>query len=84
MMSADMTARDLRWRSETKEEAAAGLAERLGTVRAYIRRYVVVSDDQATAITLWAAHTHAIDAADCTPYLHVTAATARAGKTRHL
>ena len=56
----------------------------LAAVCAFVRRYVVVSDDQAVAATLWAAHTHAIEAADCTPYLHVTAATKRAGKTRLL
>ena len=56
----------------------------LTAVCAFVRRYVVLSDDQAVAATLWAAHTHAIEAADCTPYLHVTAATKRAGKTRLL
>ena len=56
----------------------------LSAVCAFARRYVVLSDHQAVAVTLWTAHTHAIDAADCTPYLHVTAATKRAGKTRLL
>jgi hypothetical protein len=60
------------------------LAEILHDVRAYLVRYVVVTPEQAIAITLWAAHTHAIAAADCTPYLHVTSATKRAGKTRLL
>ena len=59
-------------------------ASTLSNVRTYIRRYVVVSADQATAIALWAAHTHVLDAADCTPYLQVTSATPRAGKTRLL
>ena len=35
-------------------------------------------------VALWVAHTHAIDAAECTPYLHATSATKRAGKTRLL
>ena len=56
----------------------------LTAVCGFVRRYVVLSDDQSVAATLWAAHTHAIEAADCTPYLHVTAATKRAGKTRLL
>lgn len=60
------------------------LAAVLIALRRYIRRYVVVTADQATATTLWAAHTHAIEAADCTAYLHVTSATPRAGKTRLL
>ena len=54
----------------------------LSAVCAFVRRYVVLSDHQATAVALWVAHTHAIDAAACTPYLHVTAGTKRAGKTR--
>lgn len=49
-----------------------------------IRRYVVLSEDQLVAIALWVAHTHAIAAAECTPYLQVTSATKRAGKTRLL
>ena len=60
------------------------VAALLSAVCAFVRRYVVLSDHQVVAVTLWAAHTHAIDAADCTPYLHVTAATKRAGKTRLL
>lgn len=54
-------------------------------VERYLRRYVVVTDEQAIAITLWVAHTHAIfDAADCTPYLSIQSATRQAGKTRLL
>jgi hypothetical protein len=45
---------------------------------------VVLSDDQTTTVALWTAHTHAIDAADCTGYLQITSATKRAGKTRLL
>jgi hypothetical protein len=60
------------------------LADLLHDLRAFIRRYVVLTDDQALAVTLWTAHTHAITAADCTPYLQVTSATKRAGKTRLL
>lgn len=64
--------------------AAPTLAMTLHDVRVYIRRYVVVTDDQAVAIALWCAHTHAIEAADCTPYLQITSATKRSGKTRLL
>ena len=60
------------------------LATVLTKVEHFIRRYVVLNDDQAVAVTLWVAHTHVLDAADCTPYLQVTSATARAGKTRLL
>jgi len=64
--------------------AAVALSAALRDVWAFIRRFVVLTKDQATAVTLWVAHTHAIVAADCTPYLQVTSATKRAGKTRLL
>ena len=35
-------------------------------------------------VTLWTAHTHAIEAFDCTAYVQVTSATAESGKTRLL
>ncbi|MCH7576762.1 MAG: bifunctional DNA primase/polymerase, partial [Chloroflexi bacterium] len=57
------------------------LAPLLGDVLAYIRQYVVLSDAQADAITLWVAHTHALDAAESTPYLAITSAEKRSGKT---
>jgi Protein of unknown function (DUF3631) len=56
----------------------------LDALFAFVRRFVVLSDDQAAAIALWIAHTHAFEAADCTPYLHVHSAEKRSGKTRLL
>lgn len=67
-----------------RKRPLAALLTLLITIENYVRRYVVLTDHQAIAITLWTAHTHAIDAADCTPYLHVGSATKRAGKTRLL
>ena len=64
--------------------APIDLAALLATLIIWVRRYVVVTDAQAIAIVLWSAHTHAIEAADCTPYLQITSATKRAGKTRLL
>ena len=43
-----------------------------------------MTEAQAYAVALWVAHTYAIDAADVTPYVHITAASKRAGKTRLL
>jgi Protein of unknown function (DUF3631) len=54
----------------------------LTDLQRFLRRYVVMSDAQADATTLWIAHTHAIDAAEATPYLAVTSAEKRSGKTR--
>ena len=66
------------------ETAPVTLAALLNDIEGFIRRFVVLSDDQAVAVTLWTAHTRAIDAFDCTPYLQITSATARTGKTRLL
>jgi hypothetical protein len=59
-------------------ELAATLAE----VAVYVRRYVVLTEAQLVAVVLWIAHTHAIDAAEQSPYLAITSATKRSGKTR--
>ena len=59
-------------------------ADLLDKVESFVRRYVVLTDSQATAVALWAAHTHALDAFDCTPYLSVTSADKQSGKTRLL
>jgi hypothetical protein len=64
--------------------AATLLRSTLLALQIFIRRYVVLNDHQAVVLVLWVAHTHAIDAADCTPYLQITSATKRAGKTRLL
>jgi hypothetical protein len=54
----------------------------LDDVHRFLRRFVVMSDAHADAITLWMAHTHAIEAAEATPYLAVTSAEKRSGKSR--
>lgn len=60
------------------------LPEILFGVMHFLRSYVVLSREQQIVLALWTAHTHAIEAADCTPYLQITSATAEAGKTRLL
>jgi hypothetical protein len=50
----------------------------------YVRRFVVLSEDQLTAIALWIAHTHAFAAAMATPYLAISSAEMESGKTRLL
>jgi hypothetical protein len=59
-------------------------AELLERLVWFIRRYVALSEDQALLIALWIVHTHALDAADTTPYLNVKSAEKRSGKTRLL
>ena len=64
-----------RWPTGTLRPAPTwDLAGVLDDVARYIRRYVVLSDVQAVACTLWVAHCHAFAAAEATPYLHVTSA----------
>ena len=58
------------------------LVQTLDDVVAFLRRYVVMTPAQADATALFVAHTHAIEAADATPYLAVTSAEKRSGKTR--
>ncbi|MEW6322534.1 MAG: DUF3631 domain-containing protein [Acidobacteriota bacterium] len=84
MSAPSITAREIRFRPRGGDGATEGLDALLTTVTGYLRRYVVLSDDQIVAVALWVAHTHAFEAADCTPYLQITSATKRAGKTRLL
>lgn len=59
-----------------------GLLEQVARV---CERYVVfASEEQVTAVALWIAHTHAIEAADVTMYLAITSPAKRSGKTRLL
>lgn len=50
----------------------------------FLRRYVVMEDAQIAAVALWIVHTHAIDAAESTPFLFIASAEKRSGKTRLL
>jgi hypothetical protein len=80
-----LTDAEIPWHGRPMTAAAAPLLrDTLQDLRAFVRRFVVVTDDQAIALALWIAHTHVIDAFDCTPYLQITSATKRAGKTRLL
>ncbi len=61
------------------------LAELLDDVEAVLARYVVFrAPAQRTAVALWCAHAHAIDAAEVTAYLQIQSAEKGAGKTRLL
>jgi hypothetical protein len=59
-------------------------AELLERIAAYLRRYVVLSDEQACLLALWVLHTHALDAAETTPYVNIKSVEKRSGKTRLL
>ena len=72
--------------SATKWEPppAIDLAALLDEVDATIRKYIVLTAHEAIAVALWVAHTHAIEAADVTPYLNINSPEKRSGKTRLL
>ncbi len=56
----------------------------LDELAAFVRRFVVITDAQAAVIALWIVHTHALDAAEATPYLSITSPEKESGKTRLL
>jgi hypothetical protein len=60
--------------------ASAGAAV-LDKVAAFIGSYVVLTNVQRDASALWTAHTHAIEAAELSPYLAVMSPEMRCGKT---
>jgi hypothetical protein len=72
---------------EDLSEAATGMdgAAVLDNVAAFLDRFVAFPSPEAlTAVTLWAAHTHAIELFDSTPRLAVLSAEPGSGKTRLL
>ena len=61
------------------------LAETLARVEEFLRRYIVFpSEAHPPAIALWVAHSHALEAFDYTPYLHISSPEKRCGKSRVL
>lgn len=59
-------------------------AELLDELVAFVCRYVVLTPAQVSVLALWIVHTHAIDAADTTPYVSITSAEKESGKTQTL
>lgn len=57
------------------------LADILSALTALIRNFVALLEAEAMVIALWIAHSHAFDAAEATPYLSITSAEKRCGKT---
>jgi hypothetical protein len=60
------------------------LAELIDSLVAFVRRFVVLTTSQGVVIALWVLHTWTIDAVDVTPFLAITSAEMRSGKTRLL
>jgi hypothetical protein len=64
-------------------ERAEGAGILAGVEETYRRFVHYANDHQAVAVTLWTAHTHAIDVFDVTPYLHFKSPEPESGKTRN-
>jgi Protein of unknown function (DUF3631)/Bifunctional DNA primase/polymerase, N-terminal/Primase C terminal 1 (PriCT-1) len=62
-------------------EWGGNLAALLDDVRRNILRFIVVGAPESYALALWAAHTHAFDAAEVTPYIEIRSAEKRCGKS---
>jgi hypothetical protein len=60
------------------------LGEVLDELAGFVRRFVVMSEAQADAVALWVVHTHLFTAAAQTPYIAISSAEKRSGKTRLL
>lgn len=56
----------------------------LEDVMAYLRSYVVMTDEQKLVVALWAMHTHIIEHLEQTPYLSITSPDPECGKSRLL
>ena len=65
------------------EGAGAG-AKILDDVQSFLRRFVLMSPSQSDAVTLWVIHTYAFRGAIWSPYLAITSAAMRCGKSRLL
>ena len=70
--------------SAATDAASSSTAELLGSCCSWVRRFVVLTVEQVNVLAVWILHTWAIDAAEFTPYLHVTAPEKGCGKTRLL
>jgi hypothetical protein len=59
-------------------------ADLLDYLAGFIKRFVIVTDIQASVISLWVIHTYLNGWGDTTPYLHIYSPEKRSGKTRLL
>lgn len=65
--------------------AGLGGAGLLDRVHAFLTEHMAFTlPEQADAVTLWVAHTHAMSVAECTPRLSIQSAEKQSGKTRLL
>jgi hypothetical protein len=67
-----------------KLEDLPDVRELLDELVGFVRRFVSMTESQAVVVALWIFHTHVITGAERTPFLAITSAEKRSGKTRLL
>lgn len=66
-----------------RPEIMDSIGDLLDDVQRFYLRFVIFPSAHApVALALWTLHTHVIEAADCTPYVHISSAAPTSGKTR--
>ena len=73
--------RELEAQPVSRSVTDSDLALILDATAKFVRRFVVLSADQAAVLALWVFHTHALASTDTTPYVGITTAEKRSGKT---
>jgi hypothetical protein len=66
----------------TPATLAKTTGELLDECAAWISRYILLTSDQAVILSAWLLHTHASEASESTPYIHITAPEKECGKSR--
>jgi hypothetical protein len=64
------------------EDVESPTSALLDICRIWIRRYIVVTEEQAVVLAAWLLHTYTFGAAETTPYIHITAPERECGKSR--
>lgn len=70
--------------ASTPESPKRETAALLEDTRHFVRRFLVISDAQAAALCLFILYTYAAEQFECAPYLQITSAEKRSGKSRLL
>ncbi|HXY11265.1 MAG TPA: hypothetical protein VEI52_25755 [Terriglobales bacterium] len=67
--------------TESAAPDSAVLSGLLSAIADLLHTYLVITEAQCVVMALWVVHTHCIEAFDRTPYLHISSAEKRSGKT---
>src|SRR5262245_5664497 len=79
-LSPEMRALELA-RTDASRQASLPRETLIEDIVTFVRRYISLTDEQALVFALWLVHTHAIAAAEFTPYMAIASPTKGCGKT---